>query len=134
MAGGQSLPRETSEFRDDLRRAAIELGDSSRRLTARAFLLMAESAELRRDAASIRESSVQLRTELRTSVSTYATTMRQLGEPAEHVVIQVKAMADEAVEQIEPSLRFVDPSARSSLRGDMVRWSIDAYYGTDGDG
>jgi len=113
------------ESRQALFETADDLRQRARELTTRAVEVLVEAATLQRESAALVELSAKLRDDLRGNVSGYAATMRQLGEPAERVVVSVKGMADEALGSARPPIPIDEVR---SLREDLVRWTIDGYY------
>jgi len=104
---------------------AAELRQAARALITRAVASVGNAEALQRESTALVEASAKVRAELRGTVTSYAAAMRELGEPAERVVITVKQIADEAERHIRLPLDIGD---LRTLRTDLVRWTIDGYY------
>jgi hypothetical protein len=74
----------------------------------------------RRDARALR-GEVALRRELRAAAVSYARTLRSLHVEPQRMLVLVKTAAD-------VSESALPPAQQASIVGDVVRWSIDAYY------
>jgi hypothetical protein len=66
--------------------------------------------------------------ELQTTIANHARLMRQSGEPPEAVIVRVKEVTEAASREIFAEKRLLDWSRVASLRNDVVRWSVAAYY------
>jgi hypothetical protein len=91
-------------------------------LTGRSHSLLARAATLVGASERIVQESVDLREQLRASVSAYARRLRAEGQPSERMLILVKTAVREAV---PPELDSVE---LRELLEDVVRWSVEAYY------
>jgi len=126
MTGPDGADRDFSQAsRQPMYVTAGALHQAARALITRAVASVANAEALQRESASLVEASAKLRAELRGSITSYAAAMRELGEPAERVVITVKQIADEAERHIRLP---VDIGDLRTLRTDLVRWTIDWYY------
>jgi hypothetical protein len=90
---------------------------------ARSRSLLARAAALLDQGERVVQQSVALRAQLRASVTAYVHSLRAEQLPPQQVLVQVKSAVREAT---PPELDVVD--ARE-LMEDVVRWSIEAYYG-----
>ena len=115
----------SQESRQSLYVTAAELRLTARTLITRAVAGVANAESLHRESASLVEAAAKLRADVQTSITSYAATMRDLGEPAERVVITVKQIADEAERHVRLPVDIAD---LRTLRTDLVRWTIDGYY------
>jgi len=126
MTGPDGADREFSQdMRQSMYVTAAELRQAARALITRAVASVGNAEALQRESTALVEASAKVRAELRGTVTSYAAAMRELGEPAERVVITVKQIADEAERHIRLPLDIGD---LRTLRTDLVRWTIDGYY------
>jgi hypothetical protein len=100
---------------------------------AMAALILLNDSDRNPEEASARAKRIAcVRDELRGAVDTYTRTMQAMGEPPERVIVAVKTMVDSAVSDL-----FLEGKPRpqlwdADLRGDVVQWTIAAYYDDTG--
>ncbi len=114
--------------RDALRAAATDAREQAERLAARA---LSRGTLIHRNTWTTidgPDDATRLQCDLRSQVSTYARTMRRLGEPPERVVVLVRQLADAAAARAydDARPRIVD---HHDLRDTVVTWAIGSYYG-----
>jgi hypothetical protein len=132
LPGGPTPPIEDSSrdaYQPDLARVARE---RVREVLLSALKFLEDDASLV-NAAEVRPTrptrATRVREELRLTLDVYAKTMRALGEPADRVIVTVKSVVDAAVAELvdegEQSLLTGD----TELRDDVLRWTVDSYWG-----
>jgi hypothetical protein len=115
--------------REALRESARLARSRARELAARALMLRAELGVAALTAQARVAVAKEVRDSLRRSVFTYAHILRQLDESPEVTVIMVKSIATDASEDVDAGSRTIARERMRSVRDDLVRWAIDAYYG-----
>ena len=129
MDAGSGL---TAAQLEALRADARETRERARAVAAESLRLRA-SAKVRRMTADARVvASKDLRDRLRAMVVKHARLTRALGEPPDQAIIEVKTLASAALADVRASLPTVDTRDAQKLRDDLVRWTIDAYFGVGG--
>ncbi|HEY3584923.1 MAG TPA: hypothetical protein VGL90_11160, partial [Casimicrobiaceae bacterium] len=73
--------------------------------------------------------STELRDRLRAMVVKHARLTRALGEPPEQAIVEVKTLATAAIDEVRAGRTKIDNRDAQMLRDDLVRWTIDAYFG-----
>ena len=111
----------TDEVRRTIERARVAIQSSIER-TARGQALLERTTLLADESQRLREASLQLRTQLRSAVTTYVRNLRDAGTPPERVLVSVKGVVRESF------CRELSAAGARALLEDVVRWSIDAYY------
>jgi phenylpyruvate tautomerase PptA (4-oxalocrotonate tautomerase family) len=110
-----------------LRAAAHAARERSRELVSRALVRQALNESLLGRSRELVQQSADTQSELRRTLVEYVTTLRQLGEPPESVIVLVKSMVEESASYGEDAAH-IDPLRRRALRDKLVRWAIDGYY------
>jgi hypothetical protein len=126
MAFGPPL---TAAERESLRADARETRERARAVAAESLRLRTTAKARMMTADALVAASKDLRDRLRTMVVKHARLTRALGEPAEQVIIEVKSLASAAEADVRESFRTLDRRDAQMLRDDLVRWTIDAYFG-----
>ncbi len=114
--------------REALRATASGAREQAERLAARALI---RGTIVRPRTATVSDGAddaSRLRVDLHSQVSLYARSLRQLGEPPERMVVQVRKLADDA------AIRAHDDAESGvadhfELRDAVVSWAIGSYYG-----
>lgn len=119
----------TAAQRDALRVDARETRERARAIAAESLRLRTTAKARQMTADTLVAASKELRDRLRAMVVKHARLTRALGEPAEQVIIEVKTMASAAEDDVREAGRTLDRRDAQTLRDDLVRWTIDAYFG-----
>ncbi|HTI63791.1 MAG TPA: hypothetical protein VL524_09765 [Gemmatimonadaceae bacterium] len=119
----------TPAQRDALRADARDTRERARAVAAESLRLRSNAKEQRMSADSRVTVSKDLRDRLRAMVVKHARLTRALGEPPEQAILEVKTLASAAVDDVRASVETVDTREAQALRDDLVRWTIDAYFG-----
>ena len=119
----------TSAQREALRADARETRERARAIAAESLRLRTSAKVQRSNADALVAASKDLRDRLRATAVKHAHLARALGEPPEHAIIEVKALASAAASEVSAGRRRVDHRDEQMLRDDLVRWTIDAYFG-----
>lgn len=128
MSMDQSVPL-TAAQREALRSDARETRERARAVAAESLRLRTSAKARAVEAEALVATSKELRDHLRAMVVKHARLTRALGETPEHAVIEVKSLASAAVDDVRASRTTIDTRDAQMLRDDLVRWTIDAYFG-----
>jgi hypothetical protein len=115
--------------REAIQESARRARESAHALAARALLIRSNASDQKMRAEELVAASMAIRDKLRAAVTEHARFMRQLGQTPELVVITVKELADAAAREVQAVTDTSDWRIARQLREDLVRWTIDAYYG-----
>jgi len=121
-------PLSDRNHREDVRESARAARERARTLAARLLVLRSTATTKTLTAAVLVAEAKVLRDSLRATVSSHAQLMRELEEPPERVVTIVKELAADAARDAMTKAS-ADWMKVRALREDLVRWTIDAYYG-----
>ena len=119
----------TAAQRDALRSDARETRERARAVAAESLRLRGNAKTQRMTADALVITSKELRDQLRAMMVKHARLSRALGEPPEHAVIEVKSLASAAVDDARAGRSKIDTRDAQMLQDDLVRWTIDAYFG-----
>jgi hypothetical protein len=119
----------TAAERQALRADARETRERARAIAAESLRLRTTSKAQRMTADALVGASKELRDRLRAMVVKHARLTRALGETPEQAIVEVKTVASGAVDDVRASTRTFDQHDAQMLRDDLVRWTIDAYFG-----
>ena len=119
----------TSAQREALRADARETRERARAVAAESLRLRTSSRAQNMTADALVAASKDLRDRLRAMAVKHARLTRALGETPEQAIIEVKSLASAAVKDVTTSRYRVDHREEQMLRDDLVRWTIDAYFG-----
>lgn len=119
----------TAAQRDALRSDARETRERARAVAAESLRLRGNAKTQRMTADALVITSKELRDQLRAMMVKHARLTRALGEPPEHAVIEVKSLASAAVDDARAGRSKIDTRDAQMLQDDLVRWTIDAYFG-----
>lgn len=126
MDAGRPL---TAAQLEALRADARETRERARAVAAESLRLRS-TAKVQRMTADARViASKDLRDRLHAMVVKHARLSRALGEPPEQAIIEVKTLASAAIAEVRASVPTIDVRDAQKLRDDLVRWTIDAYFG-----
>jgi hypothetical protein len=130
MTDGQRTSKYGQPDEAYLRDLAVFARDRARELTTTTLRLLDDSATIGTNSRVRAARAVRVRDELRQTMKAHAEMMRAVGEPPERVIIEAEAIIDRAVADLQhestESRRRAPEDAE--LRGDLVRWTIDAYF------
>jgi len=76
-----------------------------------------------------RSAMKESRDALEKGVANLAECLRGLGAPPERAITIVKEIADNALRDVEARPRFAHDRDARELRADVVRWTINGYFG-----
>ena len=119
----------TAAQRDALRSDARETRERARAVAVESLRLRGSAKTQRMTADALVITSKELRDQLRAMMVKHARLTRALGEPPEHAVIEVKSLASAAVDDARAGRSKIDTRDAQMLQDDLVRWTIDAYFG-----
>lgn len=119
----------TAAQREALRADARDTRERARAVAAESLRLRWNAKEQRMSADARVTVSKDLRDRLRAMVVKHARLTRALGEPPERAILEVKTLASAAVDDVRATISTVDTREAQALRDDLVRWTIDAYFG-----
>jgi hypothetical protein len=134
MPDTPTSPNESIDFSERERRAALHAVARDARIRAQrcaelALTLQGEATRLRAASETLVAESKRLQADLQGAVTQYVRALRQLGERPERAIVLVKQMTDEAAVAVARDGAPTDRLQARSLREDVVRWTIDTYYG-----
>ena len=124
----QNVPL-TAAQRDALRSDARETRERARAVAAESLRLRTSAKAEVMAADAIVAASKELRDQLRAMMVKHARLTRALGEPPEHALVEVKSLASAAIDDARAGRANIDRRDAQMLRDDLVRWTIDAYFG-----
>jgi hypothetical protein len=117
-----------SERRETVRNAANAARERARALVARALSLQAAASLTAARSTELSVEANAVRDELREGVVAHARSAFLRGELPEALVIDVKAMVEDAAREAFSAKRLLDWTQVQRMREDILGWSIQAYY------